>query len=92
MSVKRGEVSLWSLIEGSNGVETSLAPRNPESCRRSKQYFLWQREIPLCEWATSSPKKYFRVPISLILKAWCKTFLMSVNSESEFAARMISST
>jgi len=36
MLVKRGEVSLWSLIAGSERVDTGLEPRRPESCKRSK--------------------------------------------------------
>jgi hypothetical protein len=55
-------------MEASEGVEGGLAPKNPVSDKRSKQYFLWHKKIPLDECATSNPKKYFNLPKSLILK------------------------
>jgi len=87
-----GELSLCNLIDGSEGVVTGLEPRRPESYNKSRQYFIWHREIPLWEWAISRPKKYLRVPRSLILKAWFNTFLMKVISVRESPARIMSST
>jgi len=44
-----GELSLCNLIDGSEGVVTGLEPRRPESYNKSRQYFIWHREIPLWE-------------------------------------------
>jgi len=90
--VKSGDISLCNLIEGSEGVVTGFEPSKPESCNKSRHYFLWHKEIPLWEWATWRPKKYFNVPRSSILKAWFRTFLIKVISVIESPARMMSST
>jgi hypothetical protein len=41
--------SLCNLIEGSEGVETGLVPRKPESESKSRQYLRCHREIPFVE-------------------------------------------
>ncbi|RDX76714.1 hypothetical protein CR513_43262, partial [Mucuna pruriens] len=79
-------------IPGSIGVLTGFDPRTPVSWRRSRQYCLWHREMPLAEWAASSPKKNFRTSRSLIPKAESKVNLMKENSSKEFPMRTMSST
>jgi len=60
-----GDVSLSSLMDGSEGVAIGFEPSKLESCNKSRQYFLSHREMQLLECATSRPIKYFNVPRSL---------------------------
>lgn len=52
-------------MEGSEGVETGLESRKPESVNKSRQYFLWLSEMPSLECATSKPKKLLELSQTL---------------------------
>jgi hypothetical protein len=49
------------------GILDGLHPNIPESSRISRVYFLWQKEMPFLDLATSKPKKYLKFPKSLSL-------------------------
>jgi len=62
MSLKRAPSSWWKWKLGSIAVETGLLPSTPKTESKLRQCCIWQREMPLGEWATSRPGKNFKIP------------------------------
>ena len=44
------------------GKATGLQPEKPLSCKMSKAYLRWHKDMPLADLATSIPKKIFQFP------------------------------
>jgi len=76
----------------SAGKREGLAPRKPVSSKISNAYFLWHKEIPCLDLATSIPRKYFNCPISFSLNWLDRKLLVLVMSSKLFPARITSST
>ena len=85
--------SLWlSLRLGSIGSPAGLQPKKPVSSNKERVYFLWERYIPVEDFAISSPRKYFSGPRSLSLNMDCRELLTVSSMVASGLASMMSST
>ena len=74
------------------GVTTSFDPSIPLSVKMSKAYFLWHKEMPLEDLATSNPRKNFKFPRSFNLNSLCRESLRALTDYGSLLAKRISST